>query len=281
MMKGLDSEIQGAGPPAPDEADKLSLDNIAEIDAQWAGVVAEYRAGSSLAEQRDAGVRRELEGIARLFIAVTGGSNDPDSVWWTFLDSKGIRRGKRRGRDLLFYGLIEHLSNEYGGQDETRTKSVISRRAAVLQYWHNRERLKVPADQVADWIATNGGIKAIAAIANPAKKRMTADDRNAALEGNEWFQQLVQCEALASMQWDPLPDNLRPFADAKPRLALIRVRNEGADILCMGSVVSQRWLNKNAQSLVQRQNANGRDSEPAADSDEKSLLSKIGRGTVH
>src|SRR5207253_1015871 len=115
------------------------------------------------AEQRDAGVRRELEEIARLFNGVTAGSNDPEFPWWRFLDGKGVRRGKRRGRRLLFYGLIEHLSNEHASQDETRNKSIISRRAAVLQHWYDQERAKVPADQVAGWIATNGGVKAVAA----------------------------------------------------------------------------------------------------------------------
>ena len=96
----------------PDEADKSSMGNNPEIEALWDNVVAEHRAGGSLAEQRDAGVRRELEAIARVFVAVTAGSNDPKIDWWRFLDGKGVRRGKRRGKCLLFYGIIEHLSNE-------------------------------------------------------------------------------------------------------------------------------------------------------------------------
>ena len=145
----------------PHEADTLPMGN--EIAARWDEVLATWRAGGSLAEQRDAGVRRELEAIARLHDAVTAGSNDPKDAWFRFLEGRGIRRTRRRGRSRpLFYGLIEHLSNEHASPDETRSKSIISRRAAVLQHWHDQERVKIPADQVAGWIATNGGVKAVA-----------------------------------------------------------------------------------------------------------------------
>jgi hypothetical protein len=256
-----------------DEADKSSMGNNPEIEALWDGVVAAYRAGGRLAEQRDAGVRRELEEIARLFDAVTAGSNDPEIVWWRFLDGKGVRRGKRRGRRLLFYGLIEHLSNEHASQDEIRSKSIISRRAGVLQHWHDQERAKVPADQVAGWIATNGGVKAVAAIANPPKPTMTEAERKAArADRDAWLHQLAERDPLTSMNWDVLPDNLRPFADGTYRLALIRVwktdADDGAvDIIGMAedSQVSQRWLNRNAQGIVERLTAACRDCEAAED----------------
>jgi hypothetical protein len=283
-----DFEIDGTAPGMPDEADKLPIRNNPEIDALWDGVVAACRAGGSLAEQRDAGVRRELEEIARLYLAVTAGSNDPDNAWLAFLDGKGVRRGKRRGRRLLFYVLIEHLSNEYASQDETRSKSIISRRAAVLQHWHDQD-VKIPADQVAEWIATNGGVNALAAIANPPKPPMTKDERKAARADREaCLHQLVERDPLTSMYWDVLPDNLRPFADGTYRLALIRVLktdvDAGAvDIIAMADdgPVSQRWLNQNAQGIVERLPAARRDCEAAEDGDAASLMSEFNSVTIH
>jgi hypothetical protein len=271
-----DFEIEGTSPGIPDEADKLLISNNPEADALWEGVVAEVIAGGSLAQQRDAGNWRELGGIARLFDAVTGGSNDPETAWCQFLEGKGVRRGKRRGKRLLFYALIEHLSNEYASQDETRSKSIISRRAAVLQHWHDQERDKVPADQVAEWIATKGGVNAVAAIANPPKPPMTKDERKAARDEREaschQLAELADRDPLASMNWDVLPDNLRPFADDTYRLALIRVRETDAkagavDIIGMADdrSVSQRWLNKNAHGIVERLTPASSDCEAAED----------------
>jgi hypothetical protein len=250
----------------PDEADTLLMSNKPEIEALWNGVVAAACAGGSLAKQRDEGLWGELQGIARLLDAVAAGSNDPEDAWFRFLEGKGIRRARRRGRRRpLFYGLIEHLSNEHASPDETRSKSIISRRAAVLQHWHDQERDKVPADQVAAWIATNGGVTAVAAIANPPKPPMTKADRKAARADREAsFHQLAERDPLESMNWDVLPDNLRPLADGTYRLALIRVRetdaNAGAvDIIGMADdgPVSQRWLNQNAQGIVERLPADG------------------------
>jgi hypothetical protein len=244
----------------PDEADTLSMGN--EIAARWDGVVAAFCEEGSLAAQGDAAVWRGLGAIARLYDAATAGSNDPENAWWRFLEGKSIRRVRRRSdkRRPLFYGLIEHLSNEHASQDETRSKSVISRRAAVLQHWHDHERAKVPADHVSDWIAANGGVKAVAAIANPPKLPMTKADREAARTDREAsVHQLLDLDPLSSMNWDVLPDNLRPFADGEYRLALIRVRetdlNAGAvDIIGMADdgSVSQRWLNRNAQGIINR-----------------------------
>jgi hypothetical protein len=256
----------------PDAADTLPRGN--EIAARWDDVLAAYREGGSLAEQRDAGVRRELETIARLFDAVTAGSNDPENAWWRLLADKGIRRTRRRrdGRHSLFYGLIEHLSNEHAKQDETRSKSIISRRAAVLQHWHDHERGKVPADQVADWIAASGGVKAVAAIANPPMTK--AERETARAERKASAHQLVERDPLTSINCDALPDNLRPFADGAQRLALIRVRETDAnawavDIIGMAEdgPVTQRWLNQNAQSIIERLPAAGRDCEAAEDGD--------------
>jgi hypothetical protein len=171
----------------------------------------------------------------------------------------------------LFYGLIEHLSNEHAKQDETRSKSVISRRAAVSQYWHDQER-KIPADHVADWIAARGGVKAVAAIANPPMTK--AERETARAERKASAHQLVDRDPLTSINCDALPDNLRPFADGAYRLALIRIRetdlNAGAvDIIGMpdGSPVTQRSLNQNAQSIIERLPAAGRDCEAAEDGD--------------
>lgn len=291
-MTDPDFEIEGTAPSIPDEADKLPISNNPEADALWDGVVAEASAGGSLAQQRDAGNWRELGGIARLFVAVTAGSNEPENAWFQFLDGKGVRRGKRRGRHLLFYTLIEHLSNQYASQDETRSKSIISRRAAVLQHWHDDERANVPADQVADWIATKGGVNAVAAIANPPKRPMTKAERKAARDEREvslhQLAELAERDPVTSMNWDVLPDNLRPFADGTYRLALIRVRktdaNAGAvDIIGMAddSAVSQRWLNKNAQGIVERLTAACSDCEAAEDDDTASLMSKFDGATVH
>jgi hypothetical protein len=173
----------------------------------------------------------------------------------------------------LFYGLIEHLSNEHTSPDETRSKSVISRRAAVLQHWHDQERAKVPANHVAEWIAANGGVKAVAAIANPPKLPMTKAERKAARTNREAsVHRLIERDPLTSMNWDVLPDNLRPFADGEYRLALIRVRetdlNAGAvDIIGMADdgSVSQKWLNRNAQGIVDRLTAAGSDCEASED----------------
>jgi hypothetical protein len=255
----------------PDEADTLPMGN--EIAARWDDVLAAYREGGSLAEQRDAGVRRELETIARLFDAVTAGSNDPENAWFRFLEGKSIRHIRRRGRRRpLFYGLIEHLSNEQAGQDETRSKSIISRRAAVLQHWLDQER-EVPANQVAEWIATNGGVKAVAAIANPPKLPMTQAERKTARANREAsVHRLADHDPLTSMNWAVLPDNLHPLADGRYRLALIRVRKTDAtagavDIIGMpdDSPVTQRWLNRNALGIVERLPAAGRDCEAAED----------------
>jgi hypothetical protein len=257
----------------PDKADTLPMGN--EIAARWDDVLAAYCEGGSLAEQRDAGVRRELETIARLFDAVTAGSNDPENAWFRFLEGKSIRHIRRRGRRRpLFYGLIEHLSKEQAGQDETRSKSIISRRAAVLQHWHDQERTKVPADHVAEWIANNGGVKAVAAIANPPKLPMTkAERKDARADREASFHRLIDSNPLESMNWNVLPDNLRPLADGTYRLALIRVRktdaNAGAvDIIGMpdDSPVTQRWLNRNAQGIVERLPATCRDCEAPEDS---------------
>ena len=265
----------------PDDADTLPMGN--EIAAAlWDNVVAAYREGGRLVEQRDAGVRRELETIARLFDAVIAGSNDVENTWFRFLERKGVRRTRRRrdGKRSLFYGLIEHLSNEHAKQDETRSKSVISRRAAVLQHWHDQERA-VAANQVAGWIATNGGIKAVAALANPPKPLMTKAQRNATRADREAsFHQLVEHDPLTSMNWDVLPDNLRPFADGEYRLALIRVRETNADAGAVDIIgmaddrsVSQRWLNRNARGIVERLPDACRDCEAAEDVAEPSEFS--------
>jgi hypothetical protein len=284
VVTDLDFEIEGTALGIPDEADKLSIRNNPETDALWEGVVAEAIAEGTLAQQRDTGNWRALGGIARLFVGVTAGSNDPALAWWRFLDGKGVRRGKRRGKHLLFYALIEHLSNEYASQDETRSKSIISRRAAVLQHWHDQERDKVPADQVAEWIATNGGVNALAAIANPPKPPMTKDERKAARADREaCLHQLVVRDPLTSMNLDVLPDNLRPFADGTYRLALIRVLETAVDIIAMADdgPVSQKWLNKNAPGIVERLTAASGECEPAEDGDAASLMSEFDSVTVH
>ena len=214
-----DFEIEAAEPRMPDEAEKSSLGNNQNAEPQWDATLAAFRAGGSLGEQRDGGVRRELQSVAQLILAVTGSSNDPKSLWWSFLESKGIRRGKRRGKSLLFYGLIEYLSNEYLSREEICSKSIISRRAAVLQHWYDQKRLDVSADHVADWILASGGIKAVAAVANPSKPGMTKAERETARDGA--FRLLVQCTPLLSMKFNELPETLRPFADGSYRVAVI------------------------------------------------------------
>jgi hypothetical protein len=252
----------------PDEADTLPVGN--EIKTLWDGVVAAYREGGSLAQQRDEGVWCALEAVARLYDAVAARSNDPENAWSRFLQSKGIRRTRRRhdGKYSLFYGLIEHLSNEHASQDETLSKSIISRRAAVLQRWHDQERMKVAADQVAGWIATNGGVKAIAAIANPP---MTKTERKAARDDRKmWCHRLVDSDSLVSINCNALPDHLRRVADGTQRLALIRVRatdaNAGAVDIDMveDGPVSQRWLNQNAQGIVERRLSEAYRSAPSS-----------------
>jgi hypothetical protein len=285
-MDELDSEIEGGEAIAPDEAEKLSMGNIAEIEAQWAGVVATFRAGGSLGEQRDAGVRRELQSIAQLYLAVTGSSNDPE-VWWRFLESKGIGRGQRRGKRLLFYKLIEHLSNEHLSPEEICSKSIISRRAAVLQHWYEAKRLEVPADQVADWILTNGGVKAVAAAANPSKSGTTKAEREAARDGA--FRLLVQCTPLLSMKFNELPETVRPFADGSCRVAVIQVgkaESEDAAVDILGIAddgpASQRWLELNAKSIVDHSRAAPPGSKGDGDrEDAESLLSELKGETVH
>jgi hypothetical protein len=243
-----------------DEADTLPMGN--EIEALWDNVFNAHRKGGRLAQQRDEGQWHALETIAVLYVGVTAGRNDPETAWWRSLEGKGIRQTRRRpdGKRPLFYGVIEHLSKEHASRDETRSKSVISRRAAVLQYWHDHERDKIPADQVAGWIEANGGVKAVAAIANPPKPPMTKAKREAARDDRDAsFRQLIASDPLTSINCDVLPDNLRSIADGTQRLALIRVRatdaNAGAvDIIGMveDGPVSQRWLNQNAQGIVER-----------------------------
>jgi hypothetical protein len=244
-----------------------ALDEVAvspkgnQIEALYEGAVSAYRNVGRLAQHRDIGLWGALGTIAQLFDGVAAGSNDPENAWWGLLASKGIRRTRRRpgASRSLFYGLIERLSTQYASQDETCSKSVISRRAAVLQHWHDHERTKIAADQVAEWIASSGGVKAIAAIASPPKPPMTkAEQKAARADRGAWFHRLVESDPLTSMNWDVLPDNLRPFADGRYRLALIRVwetdASAGADIIGMpeNSEVSQGWLNRNAQGLVER-----------------------------
>jgi hypothetical protein len=283
-----DPDFEGTAPGMPDEADTLLMSN--KIETLWDAAVAAAHARGSLARQRDEGLREELQAIARLFVAVTEGRNDPEDPWFRFLGGKGIRPTKRRdGRRPFFYGLIEYLSNEHASPDETRSKSIVSRRAAVLQHWHDQERDKVPADQVAAWIATKGGINAVVAIANPPKPPMTKAERRDARDTRKAsFRQLVDSDPLGSMNWDVLPDNLRPLADGTYRLALIRVRtteaNAGAvDIIGMADdgSVSQTWLDKNAQGIVERLGAASSDWEAAEDSDPESLMSNLNSGTVH
>jgi hypothetical protein len=285
----IDSDFEGTALSMPDEAEKLPMGNNPEIEALWDDVLAEFRAGASLAKQRDAGTWRELGAVARFFDAVTAGSNDPKNAWFGFLKAKGVGGGKGRGRELLFYKLIEHLSNEHASQDETRSKSIISRRAAVLQYWHDHERTKIPGDQVAEWIATSGGVKAVAAIANPPKPRMTKAERKAARDNRkDWCHQLAERDPLTTINWDVLPDYLRPFADGTYRLALIRVRKADAyagavDIIGMAEDrnVSQKWLDQNAQGIVERLPTACRECEAAQDSDAASLMSKFDSTTIH
>jgi hypothetical protein len=243
-----------------------ALDDIAvlpkgnEIEALWEGVVTAYSNGCRLAQHRDRELWGALGTIARLYDGVAASSNDPETAWWRFLAGKQIRQTRRRpgAKRSLFYGLIERLSNQYASQDETCSKSVISRRAAVLQHWHDHERTKIAADQVAEWIASSGGVKAVAAIASPPKPPMTkAEQKAARADRGAWFHRLVESDPLTSMNWNVLPDNLRPFADGRYRLALIRVwetdASAGADIIGIpeNSEVSQGWLNRNAQGLVE------------------------------
>jgi hypothetical protein len=268
-----------------DEADELPIgNNSSEIETAWHDVLGAFRAGHRLAEHRDEGVWRELESIARLFDVVTAGRNDdPEIAWWGFLAGKGVRRGKRRGRRLLFYGLLQHLTNEHAGREDY-SKSIISRRATVLQHWHDMVRATVTADQVANWIASNHGVKALAEIANPPKPHLTKDERKAArVDRKEWFRRLTECDPLISMDWDAdsLPDNRRPYADGGYRLALVQVRktdtNAAMAIISMVDdvAVSQTWLEQNAQGLVENLPATCRNYEAAGARDAASLPSKF------
>jgi hypothetical protein len=245
----------------PDDADALPMGNKPEIEAMWDGVLAACRAGGCLAQQRDAGVWRELGEIARLFDTATAGHNDPEFAWSRFLQSKGVRRTRRhvRGKRPLFYGLIEYLSKEHASQEE-RSKSIISRRAAVLQRWHDHERSTVPADQVADWIGAKGGIKAIADIGK--KPPMTKGERRAALtERQASVHRLVESPPLSKLDWDAdAQPNLQPYANGGQRLALVEILQQKggtAGVLKIIGMVDDRavspsWLNKYAPRIVER-----------------------------
>jgi len=256
------------------DPDKLSKGNNPEIEALWDGVVATFRAGRLLAQQRDQALWSELEGIARLFDAVTAGRNDPEITWWRFLEGKGVRRGKRRGTPLLFYALIEHLSSKHASQEE-RSRSVISRRAAVLQRWRDHEHPNVAATDVAQWIARSGGVKAIAEIGK--KPAMTKSERKAALaERKAAVHQLVESIPLIELSWDAnAHPALLPYAHGDQRLALVEIvepmDGHTGTLKIIGMVddhaVSPAWLSKHAHQIVERLPETSRDRRPVQEDD--------------
>lgn len=236
-----------------------------ETESLWAEVVNAFSERANDSVHRDASLWGDLESIAKLYERVTTGSNDPEPVSWRYLEDKGVRRGKGRGKRLLFYTLIEHLTLK--GSEAERSKTTVSRRSSVLQLWHDNARNHpdnpIPAEEVADWIASSGGgIEGINdLIATP---KMTDEEREEAkAERKDWCHKLIAARPLTQ---------LHPYADGCSRLALVSIKpglNGAAvpedqtgrtgpssfmvDIIGMvdDGPVSQGWLEKHAQRIVE------------------------------